>query len=185
MQRGQESQGLQSSWCTWYCFWLFLVDSPPSSSPPLSIISPNLYCPSAFRCSGNWFSTLSMWQNLLAVSVNNFWDGVGLRMLLLCSLSVVSDSLQPQGLQQARLLCPWDFPGKNTGGSCHFLLQGIFLIQGSNPGLLRGRPVAYHWDTREGQVCRAGRRICIFTISQVQLKLLMQGPHFVNCFLVT
>ena len=32
--------------------------------------------------------------------------------------------------------CPWDFPGKNTGVSCHFLLQGIFLIQRSNPHLL-------------------------------------------------
>ena len=29
-------------------------------------------------------------------------------------------------------LCPWDFPGKNTGVGCHFLLQGILLIQGSN-----------------------------------------------------
>ena len=27
----------------------------------------------------------------------------------------------------ARLLCPWDSPGKNTGVGCHFLLQGIFL----------------------------------------------------------
>ena len=32
-------------------------------------------------------------------------------------------------------LCPWDFPGKNTGMSCHFLLQGIFPTQGSNLGL--------------------------------------------------
>ena len=23
-----------------------------------------------------------------------------------------------------RLLCPWHFPGKNTGVGCHFLLQG-------------------------------------------------------------
>ena len=29
--------------------------------------------------------------------------------------SVMSDSLQTPGLQTARLLCPWDFPGKNTG----------------------------------------------------------------------
>ena len=34
------------------------------------------------------------------------------------------------------LLCPWDFPGKNTGVGCHFLLQGIFLTQGLNLGLL-------------------------------------------------
>ena len=32
----------------------------------------------------------------------------------------------------ARLFCPWDFPGKNTGVGCHFLLQGIFSTQGSN-----------------------------------------------------
>ena len=30
------------------------------------------------------------------------------------SCSVVSDSLRPHGLQPARLLCPWDFLGKNT-----------------------------------------------------------------------
>ena len=42
------------------------------------------------------------------------------------SHSVVSDSLRPFGLQPARLLCPWDSPGKNTGVGCHFLLQGIF-----------------------------------------------------------
>ena len=34
------------------------------------------------------------------------------------SCSVVSDSLK---------LWKWDFPGKNTGVGCHFLLQGIFL----------------------------------------------------------
>ena len=45
------------------------------------------------------------------------------------------DSLRPHGLQPTRLLCPCDFPGKSTGVGCHFLLQGIFLTQGSNPGL--------------------------------------------------
>ena len=39
----------------------------------------------------------------------------------------------PMGVQPSRLLCSWDFPGKNTGVGCHFLLQGIFLTQGSNP----------------------------------------------------
>ena len=33
-------------------------------------------------------------------------------------------------------LHPWDFPDKNTGVSCHFLLQGTFLTQGSNLRLL-------------------------------------------------
>ena len=39
------------------------------------------------------------------------------------SLSVVSDSYQPHGLQPTRLLCPWDFPGKSTGVGCHCLLR--------------------------------------------------------------
>ena len=58
------------------------------------------------------------------------------------SHSVVSDSLRPQGLQHARPPCPWDFPGKNTGTSCHFLLQGIFLTQGSNTHFL----CLVHWQ---------------------------------------
>ena len=29
-------------------------------------------------------------------------------------------------------LCPWNFPIRNTVVGCHFLLQGIFLTQGSN-----------------------------------------------------
>ena len=52
------------------------------------------------------------------------------------SRSVVYDSLQPHGLQPTRLLCPRNFPGKNTGVGCHFLLQGIFPTQRSNPHLL-------------------------------------------------
>ena len=39
----------------------------------------------------------------------------------------------------SQAVCPWDFPGKNTGVGCHSLLQGIFLDQGSNPHLL-------HWQ---------------------------------------
>ena len=41
--------------------------------------------------------------------------------------------------EPAKLLCPWDFPAKNTGESSYFLLQGIFLTQGLNLGLLHCR----------------------------------------------
>ena len=61
--------------------------------------------------------------------------------------SVVSDSLWPHGLQPARLLCPWDSPGKNTGVGCHFLLQGIFTNQGSNPRLLQSPALAGRFFT--------------------------------------
>ena len=43
----------------------------------------------------------------------------------------------------ARLLRPLDFPGKNTGMGCHFLLQGIFPTQGWNPGLLHCKQSLY------------------------------------------
>ena len=36
-----------------------------------------------------------------------------------------------------------DFPGKNSGVGCHFLLQGIFLTQGSNVGALHCRQILY------------------------------------------
>ena len=37
--------------------------------------------------------------------------------------SVVSNSVRPHRQQPIRLPCPWDSPGKNTGGGCHFHLQ--------------------------------------------------------------
>ena len=40
-------------------------------------------------------------------------------------------------------LCPRDLPGKNTRMGCHFLLQGIFLTQGLNPGLLHCKQILY------------------------------------------
>ena len=53
------------------------------------------------------------------------------------------NSLWPHGLQSTRLLCPWDFPCKDTGVGCHLLLQGIFPTQGSNPGLLHCKHILY------------------------------------------
>ena len=52
-------------------------------------------------------------------------------------------SLQPNGLQLTMLLCSRDSPGKNTGVGCHFLLQGIFPTQGSNPGFLHWRQIFF------------------------------------------
>ena len=55
------------------------------------------------------------------------------------SHSVMSASLKIHGLQPARLLCPWDSPGKNSGVGRHVLLQGLLLTQGSNLRLLHCR----------------------------------------------
>ena len=53
------------------------------------------------------------------------------------------------GLQPARLLCSRDSPGKNTGVGCHALLQGIFLIQGSNLCLLHWQVFFFFFLTTE------------------------------------
>ena len=64
--------------------------------------------------------------------------------------AVLSNSLQPHGLQPTRLPCPWDFPGRNTGVGWHFSLQWIFLIQGLNPRLLHYRQILYCFPTGSG-----------------------------------
>ena len=46
-----------------------------------------------------------------------------------------------------RLLCSWDSPGKNPGVSCHVLLQGLFLTQGSKPLPL----CLLHWQVPLGK----------------------------------
>ena len=48
-------------------------------------------------------------------------------------------TLQPH--RPARLLCPWNSPGNNTGVGSHSLLQRISSAQGSKPGLLHCRQV--------------------------------------------
>ena len=54
------------------------------------------------------------------------------------SHSAVSNSLRPHGLYN-----PWNSLGQKTGVNSHSLLQGTFLTQGSNPGLLYCRQILY------------------------------------------
>ena len=72
-------------------------------------------------------------NSLLQMSVcvgGRGWWGQGV-----LSCSDVSDSLQPHG-QAHQVPLSMDFPAKNTGVGCHFLLQGNFLTQGLNLSLL-------------------------------------------------
>ena len=62
-----------------------------------------------------------------------------------CCCVVLSRTLfDPMNCSLPRLLCPRDFPGKNTGVGCHFLLQRIFLTQGWNPCLWYHQ----HWQVK-------------------------------------
>ena len=80
-----------------------------------------------------WSSPFS-WYAVLFPPTLTLKMGMGLKKPYVCmpSGSVVSDAMT-HGLWSTRLLCPWDFPGKDTGVGCHFLLQQIFLTQGLSP----------------------------------------------------
>ena len=65
-------------------------------------------------------------------------------------------------LWHASLLCLWNFPGKNTGVSCHALLQGIIPTQGLNSHLLQLHWKAdslpwSHWGTPEATITSSNK----------------------------
>ena len=80
-----------------------------------------------------FFETFS---SLLAFQVG-WWSSYTCPCYCCCLVAqLCATLLRLCGLQLTRFLCPWDFPSKNIGVVCHFLLQGIFLAQGSNLCLL-------------------------------------------------
>ena len=58
----------------------------------------------------------------------------------------MSDSVWPHKRQLIRLPCLWDFPGKNTGVGCHFLLQ-YMKVKGKVKSLSCVRLFATPWTT--------------------------------------
>ena len=91
--------------------------------------------------------------NLAVISVSQLTFGTNLNPFVLMqtrfmllhvqSLSCVQLFATPQAVACQTTLCPWNSPGKNTEVSCHFLLQGTFLTQGSNLPLLHSRRILY------------------------------------------
>ena len=71
------------------------------------------------------------------------------------------------------LLCPWNSPGENTGLGCHALVQGIFLIQGLNPGLLHCRWILYHLSH--------GSSLSMLLIYKSGKSLYVQKVETLNC----
>ena len=96
------------------------------------------------------------------------------------SCSVVSDSLQPHGLQLTRLLCPWDFPGKNTGVGSNFLLQGTVPTQGWNPRLLQ-------WQVDSLPLSHQGNPVTeiVFSCMYIQILLVPSNDFSYGVSLVT
>ena len=71
----------------------------------------------------------------------------------LCFFFLVTKLCPPllwsHGLLPARLLCTWDFPGKNTEVGCYFLLQGSSLPRDWTWVCCIGKWILYHWAIRE------------------------------------
>ena len=63
-------------------------------------------------------------------------------MIYCCLVTKSCPTLQPHGLQPARLLGPWNFLGKNTRVGCHFLLQMVYYIN----SFLDVKPNLDSWD---------------------------------------
>ena len=103
-----------------------------------------------------WLCRKSLWREKRPTIYPRLWESHQKPSLCMCVAQLVCVSLyvlvaqlcptlcDPHGLQPTRLLCPWDFPGKDTGVGCHFLLQGIFPTQGLNLGLLHRKQILYH-----------------------------------------
>ena len=86
--------------------------------------------------------------------------------------SVLSHSSQPHGLQPIRLLYPWNFPCKNIGVGCHFLLQGIFPTQGLNPHLLG----FLHWQADPLTTPPPGKPTTENNLAQYPVVLRLRNP---------
>ena len=123
---------------------------------------------------------------------------------VVCSVaSGMSNSLLSDGLQPARLLCPWDSPGKNNRVGSHLLLQGIFPTQGSNtslksPALARGLfTTSTTWEASLGLSVQSLSHVRLFATPWTQgfpvltnswsllrlmsIELVMPSNHLILC----
>ena len=100
-------------------------------------------------------------------------------MCCVLSHSVMSDSLRHHGLQPTRLLCPWDFPDKNAGVGCPFLLQGLF------PRLKPSLLPLLHWQADSLSLCHLGRYLeCAGILNLKLLQLAVRETLLGGRFLV-
>ena len=82
--------------------------------------------------------------------------------------------LWPHGLQPARLLCPWDSPGKSTRVDCYFLLQKIFPTQRQNPHLLS----LLHWQVGSLPLSHLGSPLLFYMV----LIWILHDKHCISPF---
>ena len=131
-ETGGPGQGCKQEWCVLFCV-------PAHSSRALA--------PQLLGQQHHWRAKAEQCLRWLGLTSQDghgftqlFWDwrdlsyAFSLRKNLV--VLVATNSARPQGLQPARLLCPWDSSGKSTGVGCHFLLQENLPNAGTEPTFL-------------------------------------------------
>ena len=88
----------------------------------------------------NFVLALSLW----------IWIYQFLSLFFDCCCCLIVKSLPPHGLWPARLLCPWDFPGKILEWVAIFFSRGPSPPE-IKPSLLHCRQLLYHRATRKAQ----------------------------------
>ena len=96
--------------------------------------------------SSSW-TLLPSWVQELSLLAVQLYYNCKCEVKVLVAQSCLT--LWSHGLQPTKILSPWNSPGKNTGVGCYSFLQGIFLIQGLNSGLLHCRQILYHLSHQE------------------------------------
>ena len=97
------------------------------------------------------------WKTVMSTDLHIVYDCVHTCCMVSCIKSCLTLQLH------RRFLCPWDSPVKNTGGGCHFLLQGILPTQASNPRLLH----LLYWQADSLPPVLPGKSLCYTSFSQI------------------
>ena len=119
-----------------------------------------------------------MYLNSVEPILNSFHALIYATYIHTCyTCAVISNSLWSFG--PTRFRCPWNFPGKNTRVGYHFLLQEIFLTQGSNPHhlcLLNCRQLLYLLSHQRNPICTN-----IYTWKLLSHVWLFETPWTIAC----
>ena len=97
-------------------------------------------------------------QSFILSPSNSTFRTLSQRCVFVCvSFSVKSESLRPHGLQPARLLHLWDFPGKSTGVGClklHLKCNCLAEKSGNNVSkAFRGHKVLVASPVKQSEMC--------------------------------
>ena len=85
----------------------------------------------------------------------------------------MSNSLRPHGMQPAKLLCPWNSPGKNTGVGSHSVLQGNLPNPRNKP-----RSPTLKADSLSSELPGKPKKTGVGSLSLLQETFLTQGSNW-------